>query len=84
MLFLLYWPAGPKDTRPALVVFVNVPAMRHPETCIGHADKLFDEQGNFINDATCKFLHGSCSPVRPGSPPAGVHKRIAIMVPLVC
>jgi chromate reductase len=39
-------------------VFLNVPAMPQPETYIGHADKLFDEQGKRFNDGTRKFLQG--------------------------
>jgi chromate reductase len=40
------------------LVFLNVPAMQQPETYIGHADKLFDEQGKLINDGTRKLLQG--------------------------
>jgi chromate reductase len=38
------------------LVFLNVPAMPRPEAYIGHADKLFDEQGKLINDETRQFL----------------------------
>jgi chromate reductase len=37
-------------------VFLNVPTMQQPETYVGHADKLFDEHGNLVNDDTSKFL----------------------------
>jgi chromate reductase, NAD(P)H dehydrogenase (quinone) len=40
------------------LVFLNVPAMPQPEIYIGHADKLFDEQGKLVNDGTRKLLHG--------------------------
>ena len=38
------------------LVFLNVPTMQQPEAYIGHADKLFDEQGKLVNDGTGKFL----------------------------
>ena len=38
------------------LVFLNIPAMAQPEAYIGGADKLFDENGNLINDETRKFL----------------------------
>jgi chromate reductase len=38
------------------LVFLNVPTMQQPEAYIGRADKLFDEHGKLINDATSKFL----------------------------
>jgi chromate reductase len=40
------------------LVFLDVPAMPQPETYLGHADRLFDEQGKLINDGTRKFLQG--------------------------
>ncbi|MDB5553480.1 MAG: phosphodiesterase [Rhizobium sp.] len=39
------------------LVFLNVPTMQQPEAYVGHADKLFDEQGKLANDGTSKFLH---------------------------
>jgi len=39
------------------LVFLNVPTMQQPEAYIGHADKLFDEQGK-LDDGTRKFLQG--------------------------
>jgi chromate reductase, NAD(P)H dehydrogenase (quinone) len=33
-----------------------VPAMPQPEAYIGHADKLFDDQGKLANEGTAKFL----------------------------
>jgi len=38
------------------LVFLNVPTMQQPEAYLGHADKLFDEQGKLVNDGTRKFL----------------------------
>ena len=38
------------------LVFLNVPTLQQPEAYIGHADKLFDEQGKLVNDGTRKFL----------------------------
>jgi chromate reductase len=38
------------------LVFLNVPALPQPEAYIGHADKLFDDQGKLTNDGTRKFL----------------------------
>jgi chromate reductase, NAD(P)H dehydrogenase (quinone) len=38
------------------LVFLNMPAMAQPEAYIGHADKLFDENGKLTNDGTAKFL----------------------------
>jgi chromate reductase len=38
------------------LVFLNVPTMQQPEAYLGHADKLFGEQGNLVNDGTGKFL----------------------------
>ena len=38
------------------LVFLNVPAMAQPEAYIGGADKLFDANGNLVNDGTRKFL----------------------------
>ncbi len=43
------------DLRQSLV-FLNVPTMQQPEAYLGHADKLFDEQGKLVNDGTRKFL----------------------------
>ncbi len=39
------------------LVFLNVPTMQQPEAYVGHADKLFDEQGRLVNDGTRAFLH---------------------------
>ncbi|MGY4310719.1 chromate reductase [Bradyrhizobium sp. JR3.5] len=38
------------------LVFLNVPILQQPEAYIGHADKLFDEQGKLVNEGTSKFL----------------------------
>jgi chromate reductase len=38
------------------LVFLNVPAMAQPEAYIGGADKLFDVNGQLINEGTRKFL----------------------------
>jgi len=38
------------------LVFLNMPAMQQPEAYIGGADKLFDAQGNLINDSTRAFM----------------------------
>ncbi len=38
-------------------MFLNVPTMQQPEAYVGHADKLFDEQGRLVNDGTRAFLH---------------------------
>jgi chromate reductase len=38
------------------LVFLNVPMLQQPEAYLGHADKLFDEQGKLVNDGTRKFL----------------------------
>jgi len=38
------------------LVFLNVPALQQPEAYIGGADKLFDPEGNLINDGTREFL----------------------------
>src|ERR1700692_1658844 len=38
------------------LVFLNVPTMQQPEAYVGHADKLFDEQGKVASDGTRKFL----------------------------
>jgi chromate reductase len=40
------------------LVFLNVPTMQQPEAYIGHADKLFNEQGELASDGTRKFLQG--------------------------
>jgi chromate reductase len=40
------------------LVFLNVPTMQQPEAYVGHADKLFDEQGKLVSDGICKFLQG--------------------------
>jgi chromate reductase len=40
------------------LVFLNVPAMAQPEAYIGGADKLFDANGELVNDGTRKFLQG--------------------------
>ena len=38
------------------LVFLNVLPLQQPEAYIGHADKLFDDQGTLTNDGTRKFL----------------------------
>src|ERR1700726_5150426 len=38
------------------LVFLNVPTLQQPEASLGHADKLFDEQGKLVSDGTRKFL----------------------------
>ncbi|HEY2344554.1 MAG TPA: NAD(P)H-dependent oxidoreductase [Xanthomonadaceae bacterium] len=38
------------------LVFLDMPAMQQPEAYIGHADKLFDADGNLANPDTGKFL----------------------------
>jgi chromate reductase len=38
------------------LVFLNMPTMQQPEAYVGHADKLFDEHGELVNDGTRKFL----------------------------
>jgi chromate reductase len=38
------------------LVFLNVPTMQQPEAYLGHADKLFDEEGKLASDGTRKFL----------------------------
>ena len=37
-------------------MLLNVPTMQQPEAYVGHADKLFDEQGKLVSDGTRKFL----------------------------
>ena len=38
------------------LVFINVPAMPQPETYVGGAAKLFDENGNITNESTKEFM----------------------------
>ena len=38
------------------LVFINVPTMPQPETYIGGAAKLFDENGNLTNESTKEFM----------------------------
>src|SRR5450631_2559589 len=38
------------------LVFLNVPTMQQPEAYLGHADKLFDEEGKLASDGIRKFL----------------------------
>ncbi len=38
------------------LVFLNVPAMAQPEAYIGGADRLFDADGELVNDETRNFL----------------------------
>ncbi|MGH8809717.1 MAG: NADPH-dependent FMN reductase [Noviherbaspirillum sp.] len=38
------------------LVFLNVPVLQQPEAYIGHAAKLFDEQGNIANEDKKEFL----------------------------
>ena len=42
------------------LVFLNVPAMAQPEAYLGGADKLFDMNGELLNDGTRTFLRGFC------------------------
>lgn len=37
-------------------VFLDMPVMQQPEAYIGGAEKLFDANGELVNDATRKFL----------------------------
>jgi len=39
------------------LVFLNVPAMAQPEAYLGHAAKLFDDQGTLTSEPTREFLH---------------------------
>ena len=39
-----------------MLVCLNVPAMAGPEAYIGHAGKLYDEQGTLTNDSTRDFF----------------------------
>lgn len=38
------------------LVFLDMPCLQQPEAYIGHADKLFDDKGQLINEDTQKFL----------------------------
>jgi chromate reductase len=38
------------------LVFLNVPILQQPEAYVGHADKLFDEQGKLVSGDAAKFL----------------------------
>ncbi len=38
------------------LVFLNVPTMAQPEAYVGHADKLFDAQGNLNDERTRSFF----------------------------
>lgn len=38
------------------LVFLNVPTMQQPEAYLGGADKLFDAEGNLVNEGTRGFL----------------------------
>jgi chromate reductase len=38
------------------LVFLNVPTMQQPEAYIGGGAKLFDDQGNLMNDSTRDFM----------------------------
>jgi chromate reductase len=38
------------------LVFLNVPAMPQPEAYIGHADKLFNDAGDLVNESAEQFL----------------------------
>jgi chromate reductase len=51
------------------LVFLNIPAMAQPEAYIGGADKLFDENGNLINDETRKFLQAFAAWIVANSKP---------------
>ncbi len=37
------------------LVFLNMPTMQQPEAYIGGANKLFDANGDFVNDSTRQF-----------------------------
>lgn len=39
-----------------MMVFLNVPTLQQPEAYIGHADKLFDQEGRIAIDSTREFL----------------------------
>jgi chromate reductase len=39
------------------LVFLDMPAMQQPEAYISGASKLFDEQGNIINEKTIEFVN---------------------------
>jgi len=39
-----------------MLVFLNVPTLQQPEAYIGHADKLFDQQGRIAIESTREFL----------------------------
>jgi chromate reductase len=41
-----------------MLVFLNVPTMQQPEAYIGHVDKLFDANGNLVDEGGAKFLEG--------------------------
>jgi len=43
------------------LVFINVPAMQQPEAYIGNAKKLFDKNGELVNDSTREFLENFLS-----------------------
>ena len=38
------------------LVFLNMPTMAQPEAYVGNSGKLFDEQGELVNDSTREFL----------------------------
>jgi chromate reductase, NAD(P)H dehydrogenase (quinone) len=38
------------------MVFLNVPLLQAPEAYISGADKLFDAQGQLVNDTSREFL----------------------------
>lgn len=40
------------------LVFLNMPPLQAPEAYIGHANTLFDAEGNLTNDGTREFLRG--------------------------
>lgn len=40
------------------LVFLNMPVMQQPEAYIGRGDKLFNEQGELVNDSSREFLGG--------------------------
>lgn len=40
------------------LAFLNVPTLAQPEAYLGAADKLFDVQGEMINEGTKRFLQG--------------------------
>ncbi len=53
------------------LVAINVPAMAHPEAYIGHGAKVFDDQGQLVDDTRAfmdKFLHAFARWVERNAP----------------